>query len=120
VHELSMCEAIAQKVVERAAGRPVSVVTVRVGHLRQVVPDAMMFSWEMLIAATSLEGARLEIEHVPATVECNVCGAITTLDVPLLACAQCGSRDVALRAGDELLLVSFETAADPVVPEEVR
>ena len=114
-----MCGAIAQKVVQRAAGRRVSVVTIRVGHLRQVVPDAMMFSWEMLTGTTSLEGARLEIDHVPATVECNACGAVTTLDVPVLACAPCASRDVELRAGDELLLVSFETADDLVVQAEV-
>ena len=79
-----MCEAIARKVVDRAAGRRVLRGDVRVGHLRQVVPDAMAFSWEMLTAATELEGARLEIEHVPATVACNACAAVTTLDVPVL------------------------------------
>ena len=66
-----MCEAIARKVVDRAAGRRVLTVTIRVGHLRQVVPDAMTFAWEMLTTTTSLDGARLEIEHVPATVACD-------------------------------------------------
>ena len=80
MHELSMCEAIARKVVDRAAGRPVSRVVVRVGHLRQVVPDAMTFSWELLTASTELEGAELEIEHVPAVVECPACAATTELD----------------------------------------
>ena len=89
-----MCEAIARKVAERAAGRQVLTVTIRVGHLRQVVPDAMTFAWEMLTTTTSLDGAELEIEHVPATVACNACAAVTTLDVPVFACAACGSRDV--------------------------
>ena len=44
VHELSMCEAIARTVVDRAAGRRVLTVTVRIGYLRQVVPDALAFS----------------------------------------------------------------------------
>ena len=104
-----MCEAIARKVVDRAAGRPVSRVVIRVGHLCQVVPDAMTFSWQLLTASTELEGAELEIEHVPAVVECPACGARTVLDVPVLACAACGSIDVDLRSGNELLLVSFET-----------
>jgi hydrogenase nickel incorporation protein HypA/HybF len=120
VHELSMCEAIARKVVDRAAGRRVLTVTIRVGHLRQVVPDAMAFSWEMLTTATQLEGARLEIEHVPATVVCNECASITKLDVPVFACVACGSRDVALRSGDELMLVSLETADLPALQDEAR
>ena len=115
-----MCEAIARKVVDRADGRRVLTVTIRVGHLRQVVPDAMAFSWEMLTAATQLEGARLEIEHVPATVACNDCAFVTKLDVPVFACATCGSRDVALRSGDELMLVSLETADQPVLRGEAR
>ena len=113
-----MCEAIAHKVVDRAAGRHVTRVIVRVGHLRQVVPEAMTFSWEMLTTATVLEGAALEIEHVPVTVAC-ACGAVTTLDVPVLACASCGSGDVELRSGDELILVALETAGS-AVPSEAR
>ena len=104
-----MCEAIARKVVDRADGRPVSRVLIRVGHLRQVVPDAMTFSWQLLTVSTELEGAELEIEHIPAVVECPSCAATTVLEVPVWACARCGSVDVELRSGDELLLVSFDT-----------
>jgi hydrogenase nickel incorporation protein HypA/HybF len=118
VHELSMCEAIARKVADRAAGRPVTRVVVRIGHLRQVVPDAMTFSWEMLVTATVLEGAELEIEHVPATVWCAACGTTTTLDEPVLACRRCGSGDTEVRSGDELILVSFETTDEVAMPAE--
>jgi hydrogenase nickel incorporation protein HypA/HybF len=120
VHELSMCEAIARKVVDRADGQRVLTVTIRVGHLRQVVPDAMAFSWEMLTTATQLEGARLEIEQVPATIACNACDSVTTLDVPVFACVECGSRDVALRSGDELMLVSLEIFDQPALQGEAR
>ncbi len=108
MHELSMCEAIARKVASRADGRTVMSVLVQIGYLRQVVPDALTFSWEMLTTATSLAGARLDVEHVPATVSCNACDAVTTLAAPILACASCGSSDVVLRSGDELVLVSLE------------
>jgi hydrogenase nickel incorporation protein HypA/HybF len=115
MHELAICEAIAAKVVARADGRPVSRVTVRIGHLRQVVPDALSFSWELLTSTTPLDGAELEIEHVPATVECRACGETTTLATPALACAACGAIDVEVRTGDELLLVSLEIASDPAM-----
>ncbi len=59
-------------------------VTVRIGHLRQVVPDALQFGWEVLTDATDLKGCALVIEQVPAVVECRECGARTTLDMPIL------------------------------------
>jgi len=113
-----MCEAIARRVADRAAGRHVVRVVIQVGHLRQVVPDAMAFAWEMLTAATDLEGADLDIEHVPATVACAVCATITTLTAPVMVCGSCGSDDVELRSGDELILVYLELE-DPAVPSEV-
>ena len=120
MHELSICEAIARTVADRAAGRRVLAVTVRIGYLRQVVPEALAFAWEMLTATTELEGAALQIEYVPAVAACVACGARTTLDAPVLACATCVSRAVALQSGEELLLVSLETTGEPVRTEEVR
>ena len=48
MHELSICSAIASTAAKHAEGRPVSQVTVQIGHLRQVVPDALQFSWEVV------------------------------------------------------------------------
>ncbi len=41
MHELSICSAIANAAAKHAEGRSVSQVTVQIGHLRQVVPDAL-------------------------------------------------------------------------------
>ena len=94
--------------MKRANGRPVTRVTVRIGHLRQVVPDALQFGWEMLTDDTDLKGCQLVIEQIPAIVECPGCQAKTTLDMPILACGSCGSFDVTLLSGEEFLLVSME------------
>lgn len=108
MHELSIAEAIADKVRQRAAGRPVSAVAIRVGHFRQIVPDALEFCWTMVTDATGLAGCRLEIEQVPATVRCNDCESVTTLDVPIMLCEGCGSSQVTLLTGEEFLVVSLE------------
>ena len=110
MHELSLCEAIAGAVNRHAGGRPVTRVLVRIGHLRQVVPDALTFSWQMICTGTDLEGSLLEVESVPATVACRACGAETTLDMPIVACGQCFSRDVELLSGEEFAVVSLELA----------
>jgi hydrogenase nickel incorporation protein HypA/HybF len=110
VHELSLGQAIAESVTRHAQGRPVTRALVRVGYLRQVVPDSLVFYWEMLTAGTDLDGCLLDIEHVPATIECNRCHADTTLDMAILLCGQCGDSDVTVRSGEELLVVSLELA----------
>ncbi len=89
---MSICNAIARTATEHADGHPVSQVTVRIGYLRQVVPDALQFNWEVVSAQLGLEDAELVIEHVPAVVECRACGAV----------------DVRLVSGEELLVVSID------------
>lgn len=108
MHELALGQAIAETVSRRADGREVRHVTVRIGHLRQVVPDALQFAWEMLTDGTPLAGCRLEIEHIPAVIACRSCGETTTLDWPILLCARCESSDVELVSGEEFLVATMD------------
>jgi hydrogenase nickel incorporation protein HypA/HybF len=111
VHELSVCDAIVGTTLQRAEGRPVTQVTVRIGHLRQVVPDALQFGWEILTESTDLKGCALRIEQVPAAVKCHACEAETMLDLPVLMCGSCESFDVTLLSGEEFFIVSMELGA---------
>lgn len=110
MHELSLCEAIAATVTRHAGDRTAAAVVVRIGHLRQVVPDALSFCWTLLTEGTALDGCSLEIEQVPAVIHCSRCGEETTLDVPLLICPGCESDDVTLRSGEEFQVVSLDLA----------
>jgi hydrogenase nickel incorporation protein HypA/HybF len=64
VHELSICAAIAGIANRYAAGRPVSVINVRVGEWRQVVPDTLAYCWSLFSADTPLAGSVLAVERV--------------------------------------------------------
>jgi hydrogenase nickel incorporation protein HypA/HybF len=112
MHELALSEAIADAVAVRAGDRPVAAACVRIGYLRQVVPDALTFAWSMITEGSALDGSELVIQHVAAVVTCRTCGADTTLSVPVMVCGDCGATDVVLRTGDEFLLVSIEFAAE--------
>jgi hydrogenase nickel incorporation protein HypA/HybF len=112
VHELSLCDAIVGTTKRYAEGRAVSQVTVRIGHLRQVVPDALLFGWELLTESTELRGCELVIEHIPAKVVCQICRVETTLDMPILMCGGCGSFDVKLLSGEEFFIVEMEVAEE--------
>lgn len=104
MHELSIAEAIVAIAERHAAGRRVYRVSVKVGHLRQVVPDALEFAFQLLTDGTVLEGAELAIEEVPARVRCRGCGAQSRADDFPLSCAACGSLSVEVCAGEELLV----------------
>ena len=105
---MSLCEAIAATVDRHSDGLPVTAVVVKIGHFRQVVPDALEFCWGMLTEGTQLGGSKLVIEHVPAVLACADCGAETTLDMPILVCATCGSQNAAMVSGEEFQIVSFD------------
>jgi len=119
MHELALGQAILETAERRAGGRDVRVVAVRIGHLRQVVPDALQFAWELLTDGSPFEGCRLDIEHVPAVVECRECAQRSTLDLPVLVCAGCGSFDVELRSGEEFLIATLDVAPPARQQEEV-
>ena len=108
MHELSLAEAVVAIAERHAAGRRVLTVECTVGHLRQVVPSALEFAFQLLSSGTVLEGARLMIEQVPARGRCRGCGAETTMDGFPLRCAACGSLDVEIVAGEELLVAALE------------
>ncbi len=117
MHELALGQAIIDTIDRRADGRSVQQVTVRIGHLRQVVPDSLQFAWEMLTEGSDhLAGCRLEIVHVPALVTCRDCDASTTLDMPILVCGTCGSFDVELVSGEEFQIATMDVAE----PHRVR
>ena len=121
MHELSIAEAVLDITLRHAErpsagpmtpfhGRSRRVVRVelKVGHLRQVVPGALTFAFELIAAGTVAEGAELVIEEVPAAGRCRDCGEEEPLPGFPLACPACGSWDVEVLRGEELLVDALE------------
>jgi hydrogenase nickel incorporation protein HypA/HybF len=103
MHEMSIAEAILAVAREHAGERRLAAVRVEVGHLRQVVPPALAFAFELLAP-----GVELEIVEVPAEGRCRDCGVVTAFDGFPLACAACGGLDVEVVRGEELSVESLE------------
>jgi hydrogenase nickel incorporation protein HypA/HybF len=109
VHELSLSSAIVNTVVKHAAGRPVSLVSLRVGALRQVVPDTLDFYFGFVSKGTVCEGARLEQELIPARLRCASCEREWEIELPIFMCPGCGSAGrVEVASGDEFEVESIE------------
>jgi hydrogenase nickel incorporation protein HypA/HybF len=108
MHELSLSEAIVATALRHAEGRRVTLVGMRVGHLRQVVPDSLAFYFEIVARGTACEGARLALESVPATLRCGGCGHAFSPDVPAFRCPLCAAGDVTVEHGDEFQIDYIE------------
>ena len=112
MHELSLSGAIVNTVEKHAAGRPVSVVHMRVGALRQVVPDTLEFYFGFVAQGTVCEGARLDQELVPARLRCDACEDEWDLDLPLFVCGACGGPAVVISGNEfEVESIDVEEAA---------
>lgn len=110
MHELSICRSIVDIVARKAAGREVRTVHVRIGVLRQIVPDTLVYCWSLVNDGTALAGAALEVESVPAAIRCRDCEAITTLADAILLCSACDGANVEITTGEEFLLTNLDLA----------
>ena len=108
MHELAIAESVIQVASRHADGRQVTKVYLKVGHLRQVVPSALAFSFELVAQGTPVEGAELALEEIPVTGKCRGCGAESRLESFPLQCETCGGFDLQILEGEELYVESLE------------
>ena len=113
MHELSIADAVVRIACAHAGERRIESVEIKVGHLRQVVPDSLAFAFTLVAEGTVAEGAELVMEVVPAAGVCRDCGAQSELPDFPLACGRCGSLDVELMRGEELLVDALTMEGAP-------
>jgi hydrogenase nickel incorporation protein HypA/HybF len=109
MHELSITQGLVDAVLDRTGERTVTAVNLRVGALSGVLPDAMRFCFDVIAAGTPLAGARLSIDEPRGLARCRSCQDEFELADLILLCP-CGSADVEVLRGRELMLMSVEVA----------
>jgi hydrogenase nickel incorporation protein HypA/HybF len=111
MHELGLCSSIVDAVEQRAGERQVMAVTVRVGRLHHVHPEAFEQSFAVAALGTVAAEAVPCLVLVPVRARCGGCGTEWECEEPPMACPRCGVLDPVLIGGDELLLESIEYRA---------
>jgi hydrogenase nickel incorporation protein HypA/HybF len=124
MHELAVAQAIVAAAERHAEGRPIAVVRVRVGRLRQVVPEYLSFYFEVASKETLCEGAGIEWDRVPSLLRCSGCGSEWDPAPPparsgdeliiRFRCPACGSANHLVVSGDELVIESIDVS-EPAV-----
>ncbi len=108
MHELSITQGVVDICEKSAVGRRVIGVTLEIGELSGVVPEAVEFCFAACTEGTALEGAELVIQRIAGQGRCAGCG----IDFPIRAyhdpCPACGGYGVAVVAGTELRVRELE------------
>ena len=112
MHELSIATAIIEQADARARADgtdAVSTVTVRVGELAGIVPDALTFAFEVARDGTALAGASLVVEQIAAQAYCGPCAEEFAVGMPpFFWCPRCDRPSTELRSGRELEITGIQ------------
>ncbi|MBN1306778.1 MAG: hydrogenase maturation nickel metallochaperone HypA [Chitinispirillaceae bacterium] len=111
MHEMSIAEGMIDIINETARKHGLSrveKVRLRIGAMRQIVPDALRFAFEVLGKETIAHGAEIVITDVPVKASCGDCGCEFRVEDRCFICASCGSGSVVVTAGKELYIDSIE------------
>ncbi|MCM2270990.1 MAG: hydrogenase maturation nickel metallochaperone HypA [candidate division Zixibacteria bacterium] len=111
MHELNIAGNIADMVRREMSERGLSqveAISLRLGRMTDVNPDALSFGFGVITRDTELAGAKLIIEEIPVAAKCHQCER--EFDVPefSFSCPSCGSNAVRLIRGMELEIASLE------------
>ncbi len=117
MHEVAIVDALIAQVEEEVRRAGVSGKVVRldlsIGRLSGVSVDAIRFALELLAPGTIVESAQVEIRQPAAVVCCAACDHRAEVEQIPVRCPRCGSRELTIEGGREMLLESIELEESP-------
>jgi hydrogenase nickel incorporation protein HypA/HybF len=117
---MALTQAVVDAVVARMGETRVSAVRLEIGVLSGVLVDSIRFCFDLVAEGTTLAGARLDVDEPAGRASCRDCAERFDVDDPIVLCPRCGSADVAVLAGRDVLIKSVEVSRECVPPVAVR
>ncbi|AIS51338.1 hydrogenase nickel insertion protein HypA [Thermoanaerobacter kivui] len=111
MHELSIAENILSIITGEAKKynlKKIKEITVKAGELAGIVPENLIYCFEIISKGSIAEGAEIKIERVPLKVLCLDCGEEFVASLPNIQCVKCGSRNLKIVGGKEFFIESME------------
>ena len=107
MHELAIIQSIVESVTDRLPDAQVTRVRLTIGRLSGVSVQSVQFCFGPVTEGTGLAGAELLVDEPAGMMHCRACGREFPSDDLLAVCA-CGSVDLDVIAGQELLIRAVE------------
>jgi len=111
LHELSLTQSLIEIAEEHARLEQATVITsltMEIGTLSGVIPEAVEFAFEACSKGTLAEGATLDIRRIPALGRCQQCAQECAMESLLDGCSACGSYVLDILKGQEMALIELE------------
>jgi hydrogenase nickel incorporation protein HypA/HybF len=109
MHEFAVATELVEAALREAQhrnARRIERLECRVGAMRQIAPEMLVDAFALAAAGTMAEGAVLDVKTIAPIVICRSCGDRREQREWAYRCPACGSPDIRLEGGDELLLAS--------------
>jgi hydrogenase nickel incorporation protein HypA/HybF len=111
MHEMALCEGIIQIVEDEARHRAfskVKAVSIEIGALSHVAPEAIRFCFDVVAARTIAAGAVLEIIATPGRAWCMACAQQVEIVQRHEPCPSCGSYQLQVTGGEDMRVRELE------------
>ncbi|MBF0284528.1 MAG: hydrogenase maturation nickel metallochaperone HypA [Magnetococcales bacterium] len=111
MHEMAIVDGVLSIVTEQARRngcQRVVGVTLEIGPLSGVSPEAVEFCFEVARRGTLAEGARLTILQPPARGRCRACGGESAISSLIDPCPACGAWGMEALSGEALRVKSLD------------
>lgn len=111
MHEMSLAESVLRIIEDEAHSHQlqrVHGVTLEIGKLAAVEPEAMRFAFAAVTRDTLAEDATLTLLEIAGEGRCAACGMAVQMDDALALCPKCGSGSVLVTGGDRMRIVELE------------
>lgn len=110
MHEMSIAinvVEIAEETARKENAKKINEITLELGVLSGVIPDALEFCFESACKGTMAEGAKLDLIQLPANAFCEKCQFPFQSNEMVANCPQCNELIINVQGGRELRVKSI-------------
>ena len=112
MHEASIAISLIETVAEicqKEGYNSIESVRLKVGKAAGILPDALLFAFDVAKAGTSASQAQLIIEYIPLGGFCRECGSqFESEERYIYSCPDCKSNAIKITRGDEMQIIDME------------
>ena len=111
MHEASIALSILEKakeIAENHGSTCINSITIALGGLSGIDSESLLFSFDAIKIDSPAEKAVLEIEEIPMKINCYDCKKNIILTDRFLICPECGSINIEVISGREMLIKEIE------------
>jgi hydrogenase nickel incorporation protein HypA/HybF len=111
MHELSISQNIIEIIKENVTENELSKVNkviIEIGEVSGILPDSLIFCFDIMKLDTPFSSAKMEIKNIPFVVLCNKCKTETKNTTGIRICEKCGNTDTEIISGTEMKITEIE------------